>query len=572
VKKIILIILIVMACLPQVYASDPEAATIRREMKHLKGEALLQAYSNLCRLAAAGDDSRYELKCIRDYLAEAMRQHDVEAEGLARSTQMNCYYNYDMDDSLKKELPACLAALAKNKTWDYYFNSWNVLVEMYMYQDKLQTALNESKKMYNDARKNKSNYGLGVASYCMGGIYQTMGQFKEAEKALKESVAMLSKEEDISLLLSAYNALGETLDGLGKYNELRTMATAWKSVLDQYQKKALAKGYTPALSGRYLYCTLAAAVAEIETRHYPQAAQLLKQAEKYAEGRKQIARFKLLQVESRYYAATKQYDKAIACNSENMKIVAEAGDSVSLLTVEEQQADYLFATGKYKDAASMYQSFIKHKDKISNAKFAKQLDEMRTIYEVDKLTLNKEMANNRFYFSIAVCALLLIVIVLYIIYTHRLRRKNRILFDTITQSRKFQESLLDSESVKNNAQLDGEGLLYHRLCNIMKEEQLFKDPDIKREDLAAKLNTNRTYLADAVKKFADGITITEFINSYRLRYSAKLLAENPSLPINDVMMNCGFNSRSTFSRLFRDMYGMSPTEYRNISKEKQKRM
>jgi hypothetical protein len=71
-------------------------------------------------------------------------------------------------------------------------------------------------------------------------------------------------------------------------------------------------------------------------------------------------------------------------------------------------------------------SFIKHKDKISNAKFAKQLDEMRTIYEVDKLTLNKEMANNRFYFSIAVCALLLIVIVLYIIYTHRLRRKNRI--------------------------------------------------------------------------------------------------------------------------------------------------
>jgi tetratricopeptide (TPR) repeat protein len=309
-KRILALLLVVMACFSQVYASDPEADAIRREMKHLKGQQLLQAYSNLCRLASAGEDSVYELRCIRQYLSEAKRQHDVEAEGLARSTQMNCYYNYNMDDSLIKELPACLSALAKNKTWDSYYNSWNVLVEMYIYRDKLQTALIESRKMYSDAHKHKSNYGLGVASYCMGGIYQTMGRFREAEKSLKESISLLSKEEDISMLLAAYNALGETLDGLGKYDDLRIVASNWKAVLDKYNKEALAKGYTPSLAGRYLYCSLAAAVAEIETKHYQKAAQLLKLAEKYAEGRKQIARFKLLQVEARYYAAVGQYDKA----------------------------------------------------------------------------------------------------------------------------------------------------------------------------------------------------------------------------------------------------------------------
>jgi tetratricopeptide (TPR) repeat protein len=476
-KRIVFLLIIVMTCFSQLHATDSESAEIRREMKHLKGQQLLQAYSNLCRLASAGDDSRYELRCIREYLNEAKRQHDVEAEGLARSEQMNCYYNYDMDDSLVRELPACLTALAKNKTWDYYYNSWNVLVEMYIYKERLQTALNESKKMYADARTHKSNYGLGVAAYCIGGIYQTMGRFNGAEKSLKESIALLSKEEDISLTLAAYNALCETLDGLGKYDELRTEAAKWKSILDKYQKEALKKGYTPSLSGRYLYCTLAAAVAEIETGNYAKAAPLIKMAEKYAQGRKQIARFKLLQVEARYYAAIKEYDKALACNRENMEIVTAAGDSVSMLTLEMQQADYLYAVGKYQEAASMYKTFITQKDKIRNADFAKQLDELRTIYEVDKLTLSQKIANNRFYFSISFCALLLVVIVLYILHTNRLRHKNRILYDTIAQSQKIQQSLDIKEAKKSETQLENDELLYHKLCKMMIDEQLFKNPD-----------------------------------------------------------------------------------------------
>ena len=64
-KRILALLLVVMACFSQVYASDPEADAIRREMKHLKGQQLLQAYSNLCRLASAGEDSVYELRCIR---------------------------------------------------------------------------------------------------------------------------------------------------------------------------------------------------------------------------------------------------------------------------------------------------------------------------------------------------------------------------------------------------------------------------------------------------------------------------------------------------------------------------
>ena len=365
--KRILLSVLVLALLATVSICSIEANntadSIRMQMKHLTGEHLLQAHSNLCRLAAGEDNIDNELAVLSAYIDEASRQNNVEAEGQARSMQMMCYYNYDMVDSLKSALPNNLTFMGMHDLWDHYYNSWNTLVELYIYDNNLQTAQLEADKMYADAKKNKSNYGIGVSAYCMGSIYQTMQRFVEAKHSLVESVVALTKEEDISLLLSVYNALGETLDGLGQYEELRSMTSEWKSVLDNYKQKAEALGYTPSLNGRYLYCTLAAAVAEIETDQYDKAAELLHEAEVFAEGRNPVYRYKFLQIQARYYAATKQYDKAITSNNENMDILLSVGDSVSLLTVELQQAHLLHAAGQHKEAAELYKKIIPRKDK-----------------------------------------------------------------------------------------------------------------------------------------------------------------------------------------------------------------
>ncbi|WP_373736058.1 helix-turn-helix domain-containing protein [Bacteroides heparinolyticus] len=566
-KRIAFLLFIFMLSAGSIYAVTP-ADSIRREMKHLEGKELLQAYRNLCRLATAQDDMQYELRCIREFLAEALKQKDAEAEGLARATQLYCYYNYDKLDSILFYLPESLKSMKKNKTWDYYYNAWHILVERYIYEAKLQTALLEVRKMYADARTEKNNYGLGVSSYLMGSIYQTMGRFREAEKSLTESIVALSKEKEISLLLSAYNVLGESLDGLGKYDRLRTTAEKWKSILDKYKEEALQKGYTPSLNGRYLYCTLAAAVAEIEMADYSKAGELLKQAEIYAEGRKAVAHFKLLQVQARYYAATRQYDKAVACNLENMEIITASGDSVSLLTVQTQQAEFLLKAGRYKEAAELYTKILPHKDRLRTTELASQLDELHTIYEVDKLSLHNEVITTRFYLSLIIGALLLLAIVLYIIYTRRLNCKNRILYNSILQYQKMQDEMESSARDIPEEQLDREGRIYRQLCELMQTEEVYKDAALNRHVLAERLGTNSAYLADAVRKYADGATVNEFINSYRLRRAASLLTSNFELNINEVEYQSGFNSRATFNRCFRACYGMSPSEYKVISKEK----
>ena len=91
------------------------------------------------------------------------------------------------------------------------------------------------------------------------------------------------------------------------------------------------------------------------------------------------------------------------------------------------------------------------------------------------------------------------------------------------------------------------------------------DPDFNRDTMAALLNTNRTYLGSAIRKYADGLTIIcSLFTRYRLRYAAALLVGRPDMNINDTGLMAGFNSRSTYNRLFRNFFGVSPTSFRDI--------
>lgn len=54
----------------------------------------------------------------------------------------------------------------------------------------------------------------------------------------------------------------------------------------------------------------------------------------------------------------------------------------------------------------------------------------------------------------------------------------------------------------------------------------------------------------------------EYINALRINMARSLL-KNPEKRITDIMLSCGFVNQSSFNRVFRDICGISPKEYRN---------
>ena len=96
-------------------------------------------------------------------------------------------------------------------------------------------------------------------------------------------------------------------------------------------------------------------------------------------------------------------------------------------------------------------------------------------------------------------------------------------------------------------------------------DHIFTDIDMDRSRLALLLGTNEHYVSDAISSCASGKSVNSFLNEYRLRYAAHLLATTPDA-IGVIAELSGF-SRSSFFRIFSDTYGMSPSEYRKVAEE-----
>ena len=145
-----------------------------------------------------------------------------------------------------------------------------------------------------------------------------------------------------------------------------------------------------------------------------------------------------------------------------------------------------------------------------------------------------------------------------------LAAKNRALYEQLRQLEQA-DSRQREEIVSQPAETLGQNQqLYRRLCELMENPDIYTDATTNHETLARLLGTNRTYLGEALRECA-GQTTVDFLNQHRIRHAARLLATTDN-PVGDIIEQSGITSRSTFNRLFREHYSMTPSEYRQAAR------
>lgn len=105
--------------------------------------------------------------------------------------------------------------------------------------------------------------------------------------------------------------------------------------------------------------------------------------------------------------------------------------------------------------------------------------------------------------------------------------------------------------------------LIEKMEQMMHKDMLYLNPELRLNELAGMLGTNRTYVSRLIHNRRN-LNFCDYVNDFRIQHAKRLLTEttDESMPIEDVALQSGFSGISTFYRVFTGKVGITPSRYR----------
>jgi AraC-like DNA-binding protein len=119
---------------------------------------------------------------------------------------------------------------------------------------------------------------------------------------------------------------------------------------------------------------------------------------------------------------------------------------------------------------------------------------------------------------------------------------------------KYQKSALSDEESE---------LLLSRLEKAMRVKRPYADPELSLAKLAGLLSTSHHHLSQLLNQRLS-TSFYDYVNGYRVEQVKAELAKpgRSEASILDIALDCGFNSKSAFNKIFKRATSMSPSQYR----------
>lgn len=96
----------------------------------------------------------------------------------------------------------------------------------------------------------------------------------------------------------------------------------------------------------------------------------------------------------------------------------------------------------------------------------------------------------------------------------------------------------------------------------LKKKKFFTDPNLTIDQFAKKIHASSRKLSIVINEIT-GESFSQLLNKYRIEEAKKLLlSSDDNLSIENIYLQTGFNSRSTFNRVFKSYTGLTPKEFK----------
>ena len=140
-------------------------------------------------------------------------------------------------------------------------------------------------------------------------------------------------------------------------------------------------------------------------------------------------------------------------------------------------------------------------------------------------------------------------------YTAEVFEQDLVLADTVEQKQGYMDSAPYAGLLLREKILP-------ELTRLMEEEKLFLKNDLRLDELAQTMQTNRTYISRLIHE-EFGCNFSEYINGIRISYAKEIAGQNPHFTQEYIASASGFTNPFTFSRTFKRQAGMTFREWQN---------
>jgi AraC-like DNA-binding protein len=543
------------------------------------GEEKVTAYRDLVQDMFYNSDVDTALRYLEVYEKEALAAKSYGDVAMAIINRHALYCNVGRHKEGVARIPEDLAFLEKNRLWDRYYRIISIIITECCGAGEWDLAANLAKYAYDRAVQQGDIGGKVQTLYAIGIVYWYRGYNEEAAEYLQQSIELDKAHFPASTArFNTYMALVQTL-------MLKTEPEPEKalSLLKEWEKDINSGGFEDVEYYQILHMVYANYYTILDdwekAEHY---LNLLKNTSYEDETRNSWVRI---------YESRKDYPKMLEQARLTVEYSIQNKDTANIVLYMQNLAEAFSHLCQADSSIFYFYKADSIKNLVAGAERIAQIDELRTEYEVDKITAEKERNRNYFLLALGGCLLLSLTLGTWIYHSRQIVKKNRGLYRQIKEQDRLAaeqaglaaeldkmaqryESLTveqkQGEEPPKAMELPGDRnqrILVTKLRELLMTERFFTQPDIDRDKLVTELGTNKTYIFEAVKAVT-GLTLLEYINSLRLEEAKMMLEAQPELTIEAISDECGFGTMRTFYRLFREKYNLTPATYRRLARER----
>ena len=101
--------------------------------------------------------------------------------------------------------------------------------------------------------------------------------------------------------------------------------------------------------------------------------------------------------------------------------------------------------------------------------------------------------------------------------------------------------------------------LMQRIIRLMEEQRPYLDSNMKQADVATALGVRLDEVSRCINSYA--FNFSQFVNGYRIEYAKQLMLQKPGIKMTQVAIESGFSNDTNFFRTFKNIVGMTPSEW-----------